>query len=59
MFYKYQDDVLLSGNVVTTPTFELTIETRGEFSYPVDGWVWFETEEEAQAHFGIVNAETA
>lgn len=53
MFYKFQDDVLLSGRVVTAPTFELTAETRGDFTYPVDGWYWFDSEEEAVAALQI------
>lgn len=55
MFFKYQDDVLLNGKVVTTPTFELTLETKNNFTYPIDGWYWFDTIEQAYAHFGITN----
>ena len=36
MFYKYQDDTLLFGRVVTAPTFELTIETKNDFDMSYD-----------------------
>ena len=54
MFYKYQDDTLLFGCVVTAPTFELTIETKNDFQYPVDNWYWFDTLEEAEKFFNII-----
>ena len=54
MFFKYMDGVLLFGRVVSAPTFELTIETKDDFDYPMDGWHWFESEEQARAFFGIV-----
>lgn len=53
MFYNYQDGVLLNGNVVTTPNVELTVETKDDFDYPVEGWHWFDTEEEAREFFGV------
>lgn len=52
MFVKNDNDSLIIGdNFVYTPTFTLTKETKGEFTYPIDGWYWFETIEEALQFF--------
>lgn len=51
MFYKLDEDTLLFGKVVTSPTFELTISTKGNFEYPQDGWYWFDTRKEASTFF--------
>jgi hypothetical protein len=56
MFYKYQDDTLLFGRVVTAPTFELTIETKNDFEYPVDNWYWFDSIDEANVFFNIISS---
>lgn len=53
-FYKIDDGVLLEGpNFVYGPTFTLLKEDKDTYTYPVDGWIWFDTEEEARTYFGI------
>ena len=47
-FYKNEDGHLLYGpNFVLNANYELRRETRGQHTYPVDGWYWFDSEEEA------------
>lgn len=54
MFVKNDNSSLIIGdNFVYAPTFILTKETKGEFTYPIDGWYWFDTIEEANEFFGI------
>lgn len=55
-FYKLDGDgaTLLCGeNFVYSPVVTLTKETKDEFTYPQDGWYWFDTEDEAKISFGI------
>lgn len=53
-FYKNENGVLLHGpNFVLNAEYELRAETQDEHEYPVDGWYWFDTEDEAYLFFGI------
>jgi hypothetical protein len=38
---------------VESPTYALYKENKDDYTYPVDGWYWFESLEEAQNFFGI------
>jgi len=33
--------------------YELRKETKDDYTYPVDGWYWFDSEGVARDHFGI------
>lgn len=44
-------------NAVYAPTFTLLKEDKDTYTYPVEGWIWFDTEEEARAYFGLPPAE--
>ena len=56
-FYKLDaSGELLYGLVVVSPTFTLTAATRADFSYPLDGWHWFDSEEEARFVLGLGSA---
>jgi len=47
-FYKLDGDNLLFGpNYVLNANYELHKETHDHHTYPVDGWYWFDSEEEA------------
>jgi len=47
-FYKKDGEVLLYGpNYVLNAAYELRRETKDQHPYPIDGWNWFDTEEEA------------
>lgn len=52
-FYKFNDRLLYAANWVRSPSCQLHINDRNTYSYPVDGWYWFDTLEEACLHFGI------
>lgn len=55
MFYKLDGGELLVGNTVIAPEFTLTIETKDSYSYPMDGWYWFESETQAREFFNLVS----
>lgn len=49
-FYKLDpntNELLFGPNFVSAPTFELLRETHEDHAYPIDGWWWFNSEEEA------------
>ena len=53
-FYKYQEDMLFEApNFVESPNYQLYAEQKDSYSYPVDGWIWLDTIEEAYEHFNI------
>jgi hypothetical protein len=53
-FYKYQD-----GQIFHAPTFVegtgilLLASEKDTYQYPVDGWIWAESEDEALNYFGV------
>lgn len=54
-FYKRDgDNVLFGPNFVLNASYELRRETHDSHSYPVDGWLWFDSAEAAYAAFGLV-----
>lgn len=53
-FYKRDGDMLLYGpNFVLNADYELRRETREQHAYPVDGWAWFDSAEDAYTHHGL------
>ena len=53
-FYKGESPNLLFGRFyVLNANYELWRNKKDEYTYPVDGWRWFETEEEARIHYNI------
>ena len=53
-FYKNENEQILYGpNYVLNMDYELYKESKNENIYPVDGWYWFDSEEEAYEFFGI------
>lgn len=53
-FYKNDNGMLLSGpNYVLNENYELYKESKDTYQYPVDGWYWFDNEEEAYSFFGL------
>lgn len=51
-FYKKDTDTILTGeNFVFSTIVTLTKETKDEFTYPQDGWYWFDTFDEALQFF--------
>lgn len=54
MFFKKESEDLINvGEPISTPSITLTKETKDEYTYPQDGWYWFDTIEEANKFFGV------
>lgn len=52
-FYKLDSDLLFGPNFVLNANYELRRETHDQHEYPVDGWSWFDSEEQARAFFNL------
>jgi hypothetical protein len=53
-FYKNDNGTLLCGpNFVENANYSLRREIYDTYTYPIDGWYWFETDEEARKFFGL------
>lgn len=53
-FYKNDEGMLLCGpNYVLAGSFSLYKEQKDEYIYPVHGWYWFDTEEQARTFFNL------
>jgi hypothetical protein len=46
-FYKVVDQLEYAPNFVDTPTVSLNREDKDTYTYPQDGWYWFESSGEA------------
>jgi len=57
-FYKLNDGMLIyAPNFVEGPNVSLRTEDHANYTYPVDGWCWFDTLLEVQWHFGFSDEE--
>jgi hypothetical protein len=53
-FYKLEEKTLLYGpNFVKNKDYTLLKEEKDIHTYPVDGWYWFDYEEEAYSFFNL------
>jgi hypothetical protein len=52
-FYKLDGDLLFGPNFVLNAKYELRRETKDQYTYPTDGWSWFDTDAEARVFFGL------
>lgn len=53
-FYKYESEVLLYGPTeIAAPHYHLLQQNYAKYTYPVDGWYWFDTEKQAREFFGL------
>ena len=52
-FYKFAGTLIHGHNWVRGPDFELRSETKDTYSYPVDGWYWFDSLEEACLFYNL------
>ena len=49
-FYKNDNGAILFGpNFVLNANYELRRETHDQHTYPVDGWHWFDSEDQAKS----------
>lgn len=59
-FYKLNNDRLqYAATSVLAPNFTLRAEDHATYSYPVSGWYWFDSYEDAEASFSINGASNA
>jgi hypothetical protein len=55
-FYKLDDGVLLyAPNFVTSMYYDLNILEKDNYEYPVDGWYYFENEQDAISYNNLSN----
>ena len=52
-FYKLDGELLFGPNFVLNANYELRRQTKGQHTYPTDGWHWFDTDAEALVFFGF------
>ncbi len=52
-FYKLTDVLNYAPNAVFNKDYELIKEQHLTYNYPVDGWYWFDTLEEACNFFDL------
>ena len=51
-FYN-KEFMLRAGKFVYGPGFTLLVADKDTYTYPVEGWYWFDTAEEAATFFGV------
>lgn len=54
-FYKKTSDTSIMDAQVSikSPDYELLSDNRETYNYPIDGWYWFDTEDEAYEFFQV------
>jgi hypothetical protein len=52
-FYKLDGTLLYGYDSVVNRDYELYRDRHTTYPYPVDGWHWFDSRDEALAFFGI------
>lgn len=54
-FYKKTEDnnIIDAPNAVYNSNYTLLKENSTDYEYPVDGWYWFDSIEEAENFFGL------
>ena len=56
-FYKLDGELLYAPNYVLNADYELYRNQHESYTYPVDGWYWFDSELEAREFFGLPPSE--
>lgn len=53
-FYKKENDNLIyAQNLVLNSEYQLFKELKDEYNYPIDGWYWFDSEDDVYVFFNI------
>lgn len=52
MFYKFEENELQSANSIIGEYF-LFLEEKDNYEYPIYGWYWFDSDDQAKLFFGI------
>ena len=54
-FYKkHGEELLYAPNIVEGNGFVLIAQDKDQYDYPIEGWIWFDSEEEATEYYSIV-----
>lgn len=54
MFYKQLEDNTISyGQFVHNANYILDYQFKDTYSFPIDGWYWFDTVVEAEQYFKV------
>ena len=54
MFYKLIDEKnYIFGSEVLSAEYQLLTEDKDIYTYPIDGWYWFNSDEEAREFFNL------
>ena len=49
-FYKKENDTLFyAPNIIEGDGYVLVAQDKDQYEYPIDGWTWFDSEEEAKS----------
>jgi len=55
-FYKHENgELFYAPNFVECTEYKLLIEDYLNYTFPIDGWYYFESKAEARGFFGIVD----
>lgn len=58
-FYKNDSGMLLHGKYyIMGGSYDLLREKKDEYEYPIHGWHWFDTEEDARNYFNLPKMKT-
>ena len=58
-FYSFNDSLFYAPNFVYFPDgTSLLVENKDNYSYPDNGWYWFDSEEAAKLFFNIEEEKT-
>lgn len=52
-YFKNEDTLLYAMTAVHSPGFILLIENKDDYNYPVEGWYYFNSRQEALTFFNI------
>jgi len=53
-FYKTENDTILyAPNIVEGDGYVLVAQDKDQYEYPIHGWTWFDSEEEAKEFFNL------
>jgi len=52
-FYKLDGDLLYAPNFVVNSNYSLLSNENDLHTYPIDGWYWFDSEDDAKSFFNI------
>jgi hypothetical protein len=50
-FYKKDIDIVYAPNLVYNINYTLNADLRDDYTYPIDGWYWFDSIESAYLFF--------